>query len=138
MPRRTNLIFLLVAFSTATAAMSATTYPQPLPSGFSPASGPPGTTITVTGTGFTGLNAVWVGNGKDSTVYVVSDKLVKVTVPADATTGHVGFLNPQRSVFTSTNFTVTKATTPTPTPPPTGSAATEMTFRALRKKSKGV
>jgi hypothetical protein len=123
MPRRTSLIFLFVAMTTATAAMSATTYPQPLPSSFSPTSGPPGTVITVNGTGFTGLNAVWIGNAKDSTVYVMSDKLVKVTVPTDATTGHLGLINPQRSVFTSTNFTVSKTTSPAPAPTPTTGAA---------------
>src|ERR1039457_3394231 len=121
MLRRTNL-FLLIAVSTATTAMGATTYPQPLPLSFSPTSGPPGTVITVTGSGFTGLTQVWIGNAHDSTVYVVNDKLVKVTVPSDATTAHLGFINPQRSDFLPTNFTVTKATTPAPKPGPTAGA----------------
>src|ERR1700690_1046100 len=107
MPPRTNM-FLLIALSAASTAMGATSYPQPLPSGFSPTSGPPGTVITVTGTGFTGLSQVWIGNGKDSTVYVVNNNLVKITVPADATTSHLGFINPQHQEWTSTNFTVTK------------------------------
>jgi len=117
MPKRSNVFFLL-ALSTATAAMGATTYPQPLPASFSPASGPPGTVITVTGTGFTGLTQVWIGNAHDSNVYVISDRLVKVTVPADATTAHLGFINPQHSDFLPTNFTVTTGTAPSPTPTP--------------------
>ncbi|MGA2188758.1 MAG: IPT/TIG domain-containing protein, partial [Steroidobacteraceae bacterium] len=94
MPRPTHMFFLF-AMSAAAAAMGATTYPQPLPSGFSPKSGPPGTVITVTGSGFTGLTQVWIGEAHNSTVYVVSDSLVKVTVPTDATTAHLGFINPQ-------------------------------------------
>ncbi|HWS66400.1 MAG TPA: hypothetical protein VN325_26855 [Steroidobacteraceae bacterium] len=117
MPRRTPLYFAFALF-TATVAMSAT-YPTPMPSGFSPTSGPPGTIITVPGTGFTGLTQVWIGAAHDASVHVVSDTLVKVTVPNDATTAHLGFINPQNSHFTSVLFTVTKATTPAPTPVPT-------------------
>ncbi|MGA2189123.1 MAG: hypothetical protein ABSH33_11350, partial [Steroidobacteraceae bacterium] len=57
---------------------------------------------------------VWIGEAHNSTVYVVSDSLVKVTVPTDATTAHLGFINPQRSDFTDSNFTVTKGTSTTP------------------------
>jgi hypothetical protein len=118
MPRRTALFFAFALF-TATAAISATVYPTPMPSSFSPTSGPPGTIITVPGTGFTGLTQVWIGAAHDASVHVVSDTLVKVTVPNDATTAHLGFINPQNSHFTSVLFTVTKATTPAPTPTPT-------------------
>jgi hypothetical protein len=105
MPRRSN-VFLLIAMSASAAAMGAT-YPQPLPTGFSPASGPPGTVITVTGSGFTGLTQVWIGNAHDAPLQVLNDSTVKVTVPADATTAHLGFINPQNSDFTPDNFTVT-------------------------------
>src|SRR5882762_3425094 len=120
MPRRTASYFAFALF-TATAAMSAT-YPTPMPSSFSPTSGPPGTIITVPGTGFTGLTQVWIGAAHGASVHVVSDTLVKVTVPNDATTAHLGFINPQNSHFTSVLFTVTKATTPAPTPVPTPTA----------------
>ena len=125
MPRRTALYFVFALF-TATTAMSATVYPTPMPSSFSPLSGPPGTIITVPGKGFTGLTQVWIGAAHDASVHVVSDTLVKVTVPADATTAHLGFINPQNSHFTSVVFTVTKAATPAPTPvpAPTAGAAT--------------
>jgi hypothetical protein len=122
MPRRTALYFVFALF-TATAAMSAT-YPTPMPSGFSPTSGPPGTIITVPGKGFTGLTQVWIGAAHDASVHIVSDTLVKVTVPNDATTAHLGFINPQNSHFTSVLFTVTKSATPTPTPVPTAGSTT--------------
>jgi hypothetical protein len=120
MPRRTALYFVFALF-TATAAMSAT-YPTPMPSSFSPTSGPPGTIITVPGKGFTGLTQVWIGAAHDASVHIISDTLLKVTVPNDATTAHLGFINPQNSHFTSVTFTVTKATTPAPTPVPTPTA----------------
>src|SRR5712672_3215735 len=92
MPRPTALPFVFALF-TATTAMSATVYPTPMPSSFSPTSGPPGTIITVPGKGFTGLTQVWIGAAHDASVHVVSDTLVKVTVPNDATTAHLGFIN---------------------------------------------
>jgi hypothetical protein len=118
MPRRTSLLSIyclsvtLAALSTA--AMGAATvsgtishgYPQPMPESFSPASGAPGTVITVTGKGFTGLTQVWIGASKNSPIQVVSDTVVKVTVQQGATTAHLGFINPQHSWFTSENFTV--------------------------------
>ncbi len=103
--------------------MSATALTTPMPSGFSPASGPPGTIITIPGTGFTGLTQVWIGAAHDASVHIVSDTLIKVTVPNDATTAHLGFINPQFSHFTSATFTVTKAGT-TPTPPPAAGSTT--------------
>jgi hypothetical protein len=121
MPRR-NALFFAFALFTATTAMSATVYPTPMPSSFSPLSGPPGTIITVPGKGFTGLTQVWIGAAHDASVHVVSDTLVKVTVPADATTAHLGFINPQNSHFTSVVFTVTKTATPAPTPVPAPAA----------------
>jgi hypothetical protein len=122
MPRRTALSFVFALFA-VTSAMSATALTTPIPSGFSPASGPPGTIITIPGTGFTGLTQVWIGTAHDASVHVVSDTLVKVTVPSDATTAHLGFINPQFSHFTSATFTVTKAAT-TPTPPAAAGSGT--------------
>jgi hypothetical protein len=115
MPRRTALSYVFALFA-ATSAMSAAALTTPMPSGFSPSSGPPGTIITIPGTGFTGLTQVWIGGAHDASVHIVSDTLIKVTVPSDATTAHLGFINPQYSHFTSATFTVTKATAPTPVP----------------------
>jgi hypothetical protein len=146
MPRRTALPFVFALFS-ATIAMSATVYPTPMPSSFSPTSGPPGTIITVPGKGFTGLTQVWIGAAHDASVHIVSDTLVKVTVPNDATTAHLGFINPQNSHFTSVVFTVTKASAPAPTPTPgsttisgavTGSAGTSVVLTGPSTKTAAV
>src|SRR5258708_8890239 len=117
MPRRTALSYVFALFA-ATSAMSATALTTPMPSGFSPTSGPPGTIITIPGTGFTGLTQVWIGAAKDASIHIVSDTLIKVTVPSDATTAHLGFINPQYSHFTSATFTSTKPPPPTPVPTP--------------------
>src|ERR1700736_4307635 len=123
MPRRTALSFVFALFA-ATTAISATVLTTPMPSGFSPTSGPPGTIITVPGKGFTGLTQVWIGRAHDASFHIVSDSLLKITVPEDATTAHLGFVNPQFSHFSSANFTVTQAAAPTPTPAQTAGSTT--------------
>lgn len=121
MLKRAMLSSLFVmSFTTA----NATTYPQPGYTSFYPTSGPPGTVITFTGSGYTGLTAAWIGHAHDAGVHVVSDTLLKVTVPAGATTAHIGLLNPVRSMFTSTNFTVTGGSSGSPQPPPVAGSAT--------------
>jgi aryl-phospho-beta-D-glucosidase BglC (GH1 family) len=108
------------ASATVTIAGSKTAtpaYPQPYIATFAPTSGPVGTVVTLGGSGFTGLNAAWVGSAHDAGLRVVSDARVEVTVPAGATTGAIGILNPDYASFTPSSFTVTAGTSP-PTQPP--------------------
>src|SRR6185503_15957809 len=95
-------------------------YLQPVISSFSPASGAVGTVVTVTGSGFTGANAAWVGTGHDASVIVDSNTQARVTVPASASSGAIALLNPAYSTTSPGSFTVT---TSTPPPPPTASLA---------------
>jgi Carboxypeptidase regulatory-like domain len=114
MNKHANVISLLAASAvTATSAMAATA-PSPYIQNYSPTTGAPGTVITVNGSGFTGLNGAWVGNAHDSTVYVLSDTVVKVTVPADATTGKIALHNTANWSWSPGNFTVAKSGTVTP------------------------
>src|ERR1700710_2843328 len=93
MNKQANVISLLSASAvTATSAMAAAV-PSPYIQNYSPTSGAAGTVITVNGSGFKGLHGAWSGNAHDSTVYVLSDTVVKVTVPADATTGKIALHN---------------------------------------------
>jgi endoglucanase len=85
---------------------SAASYAQQAMTSFLPASGGSGTVVTITGSGFTGSNSAWVGNAHDATLKVISDSKVTVTVPADATTGAIGVLNPAHAAFTASSFTV--------------------------------
>src|SRR5262249_9412057 len=58
----------------------------------SPASGPVGTLLTISGSGFGAVmsnGAVWFGGGKQGTVASWADTSVSVAVPAGAATGNV-------------------------------------------------
>ena len=90
-----------------TVSTTATTLPQPYIMSFSPESGPVGTVVTINGSGFLGLNAAWVGSAKNAGLQIVGNNQVKVTVPAGATTGAIGILNPKYASFTPRSFTVT-------------------------------
>ena len=99
---------------TATAfalTQSAAALPQQSISGFSPMSGPVGSVVTVTGSGFTGSNAAWVGASHDAKLTVVSDTQVRVTIPAGAASGQLAILNPKHAAFSPQTFTVTGAAT---------------------------
>jgi len=78
---------------------------------FTPSSGPVGTVVTLNGGGFAGSNVAWVGAAKNAPVTVVSDTQLRVTIPAGATTGAIGILNPAHAAFTASAFTVTTVAT---------------------------
>ena len=82
---------------------------------FSPASGPPGAAITISGTGFSGtaaLNAVSF-NGATATVTAASASSLVVTVPANATTGRVSVTVGGNTIASTQDFVVTAPGTPT-------------------------
>jgi hypothetical protein len=97
-------------------------------SGFSPASGPPGTSVSISGSGFAGATAVTF-SGAAAAYTVVSDTQITATVPAGATTGRIGVTAPGGSTTSATDFTVT-APTPAPTisgfTPPSGKQGTSV------------
>lgn len=73
---------------------------------FSPASGPVGTSVTVTGTGFTGATGVSF-NGTAATGFTVdSDTQISVSVPSGATTGPIAVTAPGGTAVSSGNYTV--------------------------------
>jgi hypothetical protein len=78
----------------------------PTISGFSPASGSPGTSVTVNGTGFTGASSVTF-NGAAAAFTVVSDTQITATVPPGATSGPIAVTTSAGSASSSTSFTVT-------------------------------
>jgi hypothetical protein len=128
-----SLSILCAAF--ALPASAHTDYASPYIQSFAPTSGAPGTVITVKGSGFSGLNAAWIGTGHHSTVYVASDSVVKITVPKDATTGQVALLNPEHAAWSPNKFSVTSqggtppsAPPPKPAPPPAPSDGTSWVY----------
>ena len=80
--------------------------PAPSLTSFAPASGPVGTVVTLTGTGFTGAIAVRF-NGTAASFSVNSDTRVTATVPAAASSGPISVTTPGGSATTATSFTVT-------------------------------
>jgi len=111
--------------------------PAPVPSNshisytnFSPTSGPVGTVITMNGSGFTGVFESWVGEGKNSSVRVISDTQLQITVLAGASSGSIGIHKANEWMFTPSAFTVTNSHSPikfsniSPTSGPVGTVIT--------------
>jgi uncharacterized repeat protein (TIGR03803 family) len=75
--------------------------------GFSPTSGPDGTTVVITGESFTGATEVVFACGKKATFTVDSDTKITATVPTGAMTGAINLVTPGGNVGSATSFTVT-------------------------------
>jgi hypothetical protein len=81
---------------------------------FTPANGPPGTSVTIAGTHLAGATAVAFG-GVAATYTVASDTQITATVPAGAASGPITVTTPGGTVATSATFTVTPANLTPPT-----------------------
>ena len=77
----------------------------PTVNSFSPASGAPGTSVTITGATFTGATAVKF-NGFAATFMVNSSTQITAAVPANATTGPISVTTPGGTATSATSFTV--------------------------------
>jgi hypothetical protein len=104
----TGRITLSTPSGTATSASDFTvtgTGPAPTISGFSPSSGPVGTSVTINGNNFTGANAVRF-NGVSAAFNFVNDDRVTATVPSGATTGRITVTTGAGTATSSSNFSV--------------------------------
>ncbi len=131
---KAHLATLLLAGIISCGGGSTSTPPPPGASttptltGFSPASGAVGATVTITGTHLTGATAVSF-NGTTSSYTVTSSTQITATVPTGATTGKISVTTPQGTVSSTNNFAVSTAAVPTitgfsPTSGQTGSSVT--------------
>jgi len=128
----TGPIDVTTGFGTGTSTTNFTvgTGPSPTITSFTPSSGPVGTSVTITGTNFSGTGFTTSSvtfNNTSATFTVNSSTQITATVPSGATTGAIRVTTPNGTATSSTNFTVTVAPLPTitgfsPTYGPTGTS----------------
>jgi gliding motility-associated-like protein len=90
------------------ATQSISVLPPPTITSFTPTSCPVGTTVTITGTNFTGATAVKF-NGTTATYTVVSATSITATVPVGATSGTISVTNSVGTATSAGSLTVTIA-----------------------------
>jgi len=109
------------AIAAAIAAIPTSSGPSPTITSFAPATGPVGTVITLTGTGFTGSTAATLG-ATAAALAVTSATSATVTVPAGGATGLLSITNSRTTAVSATSFTVTVASSLVGVRLPTGKA----------------
>ena len=105
----TGPIGVVTPAGTATSATPFTVGSPPVITSFTPGSGYVGSSVVLTGTGFTGATQVTFNGTVATAVTVNSDTQITVTVPAGASTGPIGVTTPVSTGFSATNFTVIPA-----------------------------
>src|SRR5205085_1068201 len=111
------------AAGTGTSATNFTVTVVPSITSFTPVSGPTGTSVTLTGTGFTGATGVSFNSTAATTFTVNSDTQISATVPTGATTGKITVTNSVGAGTSATNFTVTYSISGTITPAASGTGS---------------
>jgi hypothetical protein len=87
---------------------------------FTPTSGPPGTSVTITGTNLQGVTSVTFGGVPGTGITNNTPTSVTATVPANAVTGQIAVTTPNGTATSATNFTVVPPPTVTSFSPTTG------------------
>lgn len=102
------------AYSATDFVVTGTTPTTPSISSFSPASGPVGTSVVITGARFTGATAVRFNNTA-AAFTVNSATQITATVPTGATTGKISVVTAAGTATSSANFTVGSVNVNAPT-----------------------
>lgn len=100
-------ISVTTAGGTATSSSSFTVLAAPVITTFSPASGPVGTSVVISGTSFTGATAVTFNGKAAASFSVTSDTRITATVASGTTTGTIAVTTPVGTAASATNFIVT-------------------------------
>jgi hypothetical protein len=101
----TGSIAVTAPGGTATSATSFTVIPAPKLTGYTPNTGPVGTSVVMTGTNLNGATSVKF-NGVSATFTVNSSTQITAIVPAGAKTGSFSVTTPGGTYTTATSFTV--------------------------------
>lgn len=123
----TNTGTVNVAVPTGTITSSLGFTVLPTLSSFSPTSGPVGSTVTLTGSGFTGVSSVQFGS-LYAAFNFLSDTQIAVTVPAGVSTSTIKVTVGGASVTSSARFSVVNSPTITSFSPPSGGVGTSVTI----------
>ena len=102
----TGLITVTGPTGTATSATSFTITNAPTISGFNPASGVAGTSVTITGTNFTGATSVQFNSTAAASFTVNTATQITATVGNGTTTGRITVTTPVATASSSSNFTI--------------------------------
>jgi hypothetical protein len=105
--------YVLKALSTLSNVQVVQQSGAPKVTGFLPASGAVGDTVTITGSLFTKAKALTF-NGTAAIFQVINDTTIVATLPAGATTGPVAVANENGTGTSAANFTVIATAAPTP------------------------
>ncbi|MDO7876857.1 CARDB domain-containing protein [Hymenobacter sp. ASUV-10] len=124
----TGQIAVTTASGTALSTNSFVVLVPPTISSFTPTSGAVGTSVTLTGTGFTGATAVAFNGTAATTFTVVSATSITATVPASASTGPLTVTTPSGTGTSASSFTVLTAPTISSFTPTSGPAGTSVTL----------
>ncbi|MFN4083925.1 MAG: IPT/TIG domain-containing protein [Bacteroidia bacterium] len=114
-------------FGTGTSTFNFVVIPSPTITSFTPSSGTFGTSVTISGTGFTWATGVKF-NGISAAFTIVNNTTITTTVPTGATTGSIRVINPADSVDSSTPFTVFGVPTVTSFTPTSGPVGTTVSI----------
>jgi len=101
--------------------------PAPTIRTFSPASGPIGQSVSITGANFTGATAVKF-NGTKATFQVASDSSIIATVSSGTTSGKITLITSGGTATSATNFTIIPAPTISSVSPISGKVGTKITL----------
>src|SRR5439155_646682 len=95
-----------------TSTSNFTVIPAPTITSFTPTSGPVGSSVTLSGTAFTGATAVTFNGTSAVSFSVTSATAISATVPSGATSGPLSVTTPAGTATSSSVFTVVNDVTP--------------------------
>ncbi|MDO7873517.1 IPT/TIG domain-containing protein, partial [Hymenobacter sp. ASUV-10] len=124
----TGLIRITTPVGIVASATSFTVAPLPTISSFSPASGPAGQTVTVTGTNFTGATSVTLNGAAITGFTIVNGTTITFTVPAGSSTGVIRVTTPGGTATSSGSFTFFPPPTITSFTPASANTGTTVTI----------